>query len=221
MIAVESQACLVQGAPAPPAPPTPTPCAKRFDFRRLGLRTSAMLISPWIPKGTVIQEPKGPYNTSQFELTSVPATVKTLFNLSGFLTKRDAWAGSFDELLTLDTPRDDAPLHLPDAPEPAVPFPPNQGWPPGVPPTALQGAEVESPSTEGTGAEPRHCSGNGQCAMRDGVTQKQRNTIAQFAAVSGLVPPPDLERMSQREAVVWITRAWHEHIEVGGNAPEV
>ena len=42
-----------------------------------------MLISPWIPKGTVIQEPKGPYNTSQFELTSVPATVKTLFNLSG------------------------------------------------------------------------------------------------------------------------------------------
>jgi hypothetical protein len=27
---------------------------------------------------------------SQFELTSVPATVKNLFNLSGFLTKRDA-----------------------------------------------------------------------------------------------------------------------------------
>ena len=51
--------------------PSPTPCAKRFDFRRLGLRTSAMLISPWIPKGTVFQEPKGPYNTSQFELTSV------------------------------------------------------------------------------------------------------------------------------------------------------
>lgn len=49
------------GAPAPPAPtPTPTPCQKRFDFRRLGMRTSAMLISPWIPKGTVFQEPKGP-----------------------------------------------------------------------------------------------------------------------------------------------------------------
>lgn len=45
-----------------------------------------MLISPWIPKGTVIQEPKGPYNTSQFELTSVSATVKTLFNLSGAVT---------------------------------------------------------------------------------------------------------------------------------------
>ena len=70
------------GVPAPAAPaPSPTPCAKRFDFRRLGLRTSAMLISPWIPKGTVFQEPKGPYNTSQFELTSVPSTVKTLCKL--------------------------------------------------------------------------------------------------------------------------------------------
>ena len=88
-----------------------------------------------------------------------------------------------------------------------MPFPPNQGWPPGVPLTALQGAEVQSPSIDGTGAEPRHRSGNGQCAARDGVTQKQRNTIGQFAAVSGLVPPPDLEQMSQREAAKWITRA--------------
>jgi hypothetical protein len=149
----------------------------------------------------------------------VAATVKTLYNLSGFLTKRDAWAGSFDELLTLDAPRGDAPMHLPEAPQPAVPFPPNQGWPPGVPPTALQDAEAENAeSPEAAGAAPRHCSGNGQCATRDGVTQKQRNTIAQFAAVSGVLPPPDLQRMSQREAAVWITRAWHEHIEGGGKA---
>ena len=215
---VLTQPRLAQGAPAPPMPPTPTPCAKRFDFRRLGLRTSAMLISPWIPKGTVIQEPKGPYNTSQFELTSVAATVKTLFNLSGFLTKRDAWAGSFDELLTLDAPREDAPLHLPEAPKPAVPFPPNQGWPPGVPPTALQSAETAIPTEEGpAGREPRHCSGNGKCAARDGVTQKQRNTIAQFVAVSGIAPP-DLERMSHAEAATWISRAWHEHIEGTSNA---
>jgi phospholipase C len=103
-----------------------------FDFRRLGLRTSAMLIGPMVPKGGVFQTPKGPYNTSQFELTSVPATVKNLFNLSGFLTKRDAWAGSFDELL-LDKPRPEAdcPLHLPEAPKPAAPWNPP---PPGTAP---------------------------------------------------------------------------------------
>ena len=37
-----------------------------------------MLISPWIPKGSVFQEPKGPYNSSQFELTSICSTAKTL-----------------------------------------------------------------------------------------------------------------------------------------------
>ena len=69
---------------------------------------------------TLIGEPTGPTPTSVFELSSVPATIKHLFNLSSFLTKRDAWAGSFDELLTLSKPRTDAPLHLPDAPPPAA-----------------------------------------------------------------------------------------------------
>ena len=31
---------------------------EKFDFRRLGLRTTAMLISPWVKKGTVFQEPQ-------------------------------------------------------------------------------------------------------------------------------------------------------------------
>ena len=47
---------------------------------------------------------RSPYNTSQFELTSVAASVKHLFNLSTFLTKRDAWSGNFEELL-MDAPR--------------------------------------------------------------------------------------------------------------------
>ena len=55
-------------------------CVSNFKaIRRLGLRTAAMLISPWIPKGSVFQEPKGPYNTSQFELSSICSTAKTLF----------------------------------------------------------------------------------------------------------------------------------------------
>ena len=56
---------------------------------------SAMLISPYIPAGTVFQEPKGPYNDSQFDLTSLCSTAKHLFGVPGFLTMRDAWAGAF------------------------------------------------------------------------------------------------------------------------------
>ena len=37
-----------------------------------------MLMSPWIPAGSVFQEPKGPYNDSQFELTSMVSTVKVI-----------------------------------------------------------------------------------------------------------------------------------------------
>ena len=38
----------------------------------------------------------------QFEHSSIPATVKTLFNLTGFLTNRDAWAGAAHRKPKLD-----------------------------------------------------------------------------------------------------------------------
>jgi phospholipase C len=95
-------------------------CNHKFDFKRLGPRVTSIIASPWIPKGTVIQEPKGPYASSQWEHSSISATIKNLFNLPNFLTKRDAWAGSFSELLTLKSPRTDAPLHFPDAPPPST-----------------------------------------------------------------------------------------------------
>ncbi len=115
-----------------------------------------MLISPLVAAGTVFQEPRGPAASSQFELTSVPATIKNLFNLTSFLTKRDAWAGSFDELL-LDQPRMDTPVHLPDAPKPSSPWIP-------APPTDAQrqtsGANFDGHRrrTEATTAqEAKHC----------------------------------------------------------------
>jgi len=99
-------------------------CPSKFDFRRLGNRVASFLVSPWIAKGGVIQAPKGPRKSSQFELSSICSTAKMLFNLSSFLTQRDAWAGSFEELL-LDEVRPDAdcPMHLPDAPKPWTPPP--------------------------------------------------------------------------------------------------
>ena len=100
-----------------------TALVAKFDFKRLGMRSAAMLISPWIPKGVVFQEPQQGPKTSQFEHSSIPATIRDLFGLPTSLTKRDAWAGSFTELLTLDQPRTDAPMHLPLAPGEATPPP--------------------------------------------------------------------------------------------------
>ncbi|CAI0417149.1 unnamed protein product [Linum tenue] len=51
------------------------------------------------------------YPSSEFEHSSIPATIKKLFNLSSnFLTHRDAWAGTFEGLFDeLTSPRTDCP----------------------------------------------------------------------------------------------------------------
>ncbi|XP_021891720.1 non-specific phospholipase C1 [Carica papaya] len=104
----------VSGVPNPDGIIGPDPYYFRFD--RLGVRVPTFLISPWIEKGTVIHEPDGPTPSSQFEHSSIPATVKKLFNLkTNFLTKRDAWAGTFEKYFSLrKTPRDDCPESLPE-----------------------------------------------------------------------------------------------------------
>ncbi|KAM0889860.1 hypothetical protein ACQ4PT_027440 [Festuca glaucescens] len=86
-----------------------------FMFNRLGVRVPTIMISPWIEKGTVVHGPNGsPTPTSQYEHSSIPATVKKLFNLpQDFLTKRDAWAGTFEGVVQTRTePRTDCPEQL-------------------------------------------------------------------------------------------------------------
>jgi len=83
----------------------------RFDFDRLGIRVPAIAISPYI-NPSVIHEPNGPTPTSHYEHSSVYATLKKLWNLPSFLTKRDEWAGTFEGLFTRDTPRTDCPTTL-------------------------------------------------------------------------------------------------------------
>ncbi|KAF7120402.1 hypothetical protein RHSIM_Rhsim13G0209600 [Rhododendron simsii] len=52
--------------------------------------------------------------TSEYEHSSIPATVKNIFNLLTFLTNRDAWAGSFDNIVqTRQQPITDCPVQLP------------------------------------------------------------------------------------------------------------
>jgi phospholipase C len=61
---------------------------------------------------TVVHGPNGsPFPTSEFHHSSIPATVKKLYNLSSpFLTKRDEWAGTFEAIVQTRTePRTDCP----------------------------------------------------------------------------------------------------------------
>ncbi|KAJ9568218.1 hypothetical protein OSB04_004184, partial [Centaurea solstitialis] len=75
-----------------------------------------IMVSPWIKKGTVITRPKGPTSNSEYEHSSIPATIKKIFNLSSnYLTHRDAWAGTFEGVVDqLSSPRTDCPEVLPE-----------------------------------------------------------------------------------------------------------
>jgi len=104
------------GVPKPDEFNAPANEAK-FNFERLGLRVPTILVSPWINKGTLISKPDGPTNTSRFEHSSLPATLGKIFGFKSFLTKRDEWAGTFEQYLTQrTTPRTDCPMTLPDLP---------------------------------------------------------------------------------------------------------
>jgi len=88
-----------------------------FDFTRLGVRIPTIAISPWINKGTLVHDPVGPTPYSKYDHTSTLATVKKIFNLPNFLTKRDAWAGTYEFLWQNRTsPRTDCPTSLPTPP---------------------------------------------------------------------------------------------------------
>ena len=73
-----------------------------FKFDRLGIRVPAVLISPWIPAGTIINE--------VFEHASIPATVTNFFIDPNFATRtdREKAAATFLDALSLDTARTDA-----------------------------------------------------------------------------------------------------------------
>ncbi|ERN09859.1 hypothetical protein AMTRI_Chr06g194010 [Amborella trichopoda] len=91
-----------------------------FKFDRLGVRVPTIMVSPWIKKGTVMSKPTGPNVNSEFEHSSIPATIKKMFNLtSNFLTYRDAWAGTFEQVVgLLSEPRTDCPEVLPEVLKP-------------------------------------------------------------------------------------------------------
>ncbi|MGH9622174.1 MAG: alkaline phosphatase family protein [Bryobacteraceae bacterium] len=72
-----------------------------FKFDRLGVRVPAILVSPWIPKGTVISD-------RTFDHASIPATVTRKF-IGDYTNRspREKAAGTFLDFLTLAEPRQD------------------------------------------------------------------------------------------------------------------
>eukprot|EP00850_Spirogloea_muscicola_P012666 SM000083S22713 [mRNA] locus=s83:37140:38650:+ [translate_table: standard] len=66
----------------------------------------------------VVHEGSKPTHHSHFEHSSIPATIKKIFNLnSDFLTARDAWASTFEGALNRKTPRTDCPKKMPSPPK--------------------------------------------------------------------------------------------------------
>src|SRR5262249_49693980 len=63
-----------------------------------GYRVPAILVSPWIPRGSVFND--------DYRHTSLIATLRKSWNLGEAFTQRDASARTFDDLFTLDAPRD-------------------------------------------------------------------------------------------------------------------
>ena len=206
---------------------TPTMCeaccghgSQPFDFRRLGLRVPAILVSPWVAKGVAIQRPSNQArkssNNSQFEHSSISATLKQLFNLTSFLTARDAWAGSFDELL-VDKPRSntDCPMHLPTAPNASSPW--------GVPPSSAAAAAEARRRRQLLGDvngnsknDEQHCSPTAEqkCTEEVLMSEKQRNQAAVLASLTGRAAPTGQSggEAGAIEAADWLAARWDEFV---------
>ena len=85
--------------PPPQAIPPEAPRADQlFHFDRYGVRVPAVVISPYIPAGTVF---RAPVNSQPFDHTSVISTVRRCFDLGEPLTDRDRNAPDLSSILTL------------------------------------------------------------------------------------------------------------------------
>jgi phospholipase C len=89
----------------PPATVNPDGLVDRatgFDFSQLGVRVPAVVVSPYVPKGTIVHD--------VFDHSSIPATVsKLLIHRADQQLMRERQAFTFERLLTLSSPRFDAP----------------------------------------------------------------------------------------------------------------
>ncbi len=86
--------------PGPVPPPDPAAPAGEFGFTfdRSGYRVPAIMVSPWVEQGSVYNE--------EYRHTSLIATLRKVWGLGEPFTGRDASARTFEQVFTLDEPRD-------------------------------------------------------------------------------------------------------------------
>lgn len=96
--------------PAAVSPGGPYPDGFRFD--RYGVRVPAVIVSPFIPAGSVVR-PAGPY---PFDHCSVQSTLHRLFDLGRPLSPRVAAAPDLLAALTLSAPGNPGPDPIPASP---------------------------------------------------------------------------------------------------------
>jgi phospholipase C len=88
----------VPPGPVPPPDPAAPPGELGFTFDRSGYRVPAIIVSPWVEPGSVYNE--------EYRHTSLIATLRKVWGLGEAFTQRDASARTFEQVLSLDTPRD-------------------------------------------------------------------------------------------------------------------
>jgi phospholipase C len=85
----------------PGAVPPPDPAAPAgdlgFRFDRSGYRVPAIIVSPWVGGGVVVGD--------EYRHTSMIATLRKVWGLGPPFTGRDAAARTFDDVLSLEVPR--------------------------------------------------------------------------------------------------------------------
>jgi phospholipase C len=102
----------------PPRAVSPDRCdPDKFTFDRYGVRVPAVIISPYVSKGTVLRPSpnqrlphEGP--PFPFDHTSIIATLRKCFKLGGPLTERDAHAPDLESALALEAPENNGPSHV-------------------------------------------------------------------------------------------------------------
>ena len=87
----------VPPGPVPPPHPGAPPGQLGFAFDRSGYRVPAVLVSPWVPEGTVW--------TEEYRHTSLLATLRSVWDLGEPFTARDATARTFEGVCSLEVPR--------------------------------------------------------------------------------------------------------------------
>ncbi|GGF08972.1 phosphoesterase [Aliidongia dinghuensis] len=101
----EHGGCYDHVAP-PEAPPPGGPTPDGFAFDRYGVRVPAVIVSPYIPAGSIVRPTSG---TLPFDHSSIIKTLTNLWGLSGPLTGRDAAAPDLLGALSLAEPTNGGP----------------------------------------------------------------------------------------------------------------